>query len=279
MRVGIHLPQFGRAAVAGGAQQAATLAEGLGYDDVWVSDHLLGIPDPGVPVLEGWTTLAALAGATERIGLGSLVLSASFRPPRVLAKGVQTLASLAGPRLTLGLGAGWHEEEHRAFGLEYEPHARRLTRLEETVDAVRELAPDVPVLVGGASRAAIDLAARKADLWNPPADRLDELPALVERFESARSANGRDVGVVARVGVLHERTRQAAEERLSRRASPWTRIGLGPLGLVGDADEIVLRIRRLQGLGARRLVLGFGRKDLARGGLEAFAGEILSRVR
>src|ERR1019366_563106 len=88
-------------------RDAARRAESAGFDEVWVSDHLQGVPDPASPVLEGWTTLAALAGATERIGLGSLVLAAGFRPPRVLAKAAQTLAEIAGPRLLLGLGAGW----------------------------------------------------------------------------------------------------------------------------------------------------------------------------
>ena len=229
--------------------------------------------------MEGWTTLAALAGATQRIGLGTLVLSATFRPPRVLAKAVQTLASISGPRLLLGLGAGWLEEEHRAFDLDFPPLAERAARLEQTVDAVRELAPEVPLLLGGAGRRILDLAARKADYWNAPGDRLDDLPELVERFDERRRAVCRDVGIVSRVGVLLAASVPEAEALLARRTSPWARIGLGPLGLVGDADEIARRIERHRALGVSRLVLGVSRRDMAEGALERFAETVLSRCR
>lgn len=229
--------------------------------------------------MEGWTTLAALAGATERIGLGTLVLSATFRPPRVLAKAVQTLASISGPRLLLGLGAGWLEAEHRAFDLDFPPLAERVARLEQTVDAVRELAPDVPLLLGGAGTRTLDLAARKADYWNAPGDRLDDLPELVERFDERRRAAGRDVGIVSRVGVLLAESVEEAEARLARRTSPWARIGLGPLGLVGDADEIAHRIDRHRALGVERIVLGFSKRDLDAGALERFADSVVARSR
>jgi alkanesulfonate monooxygenase SsuD/methylene tetrahydromethanopterin reductase-like flavin-dependent oxidoreductase (luciferase family) len=274
LRFGIVLPHF--ATPWPELLGIARRAEAAGYDDVWASDHLLGIPDPETPVLEAWTTLSALAGATERIGLGTLVLASTFRPPRVLAKSVQTLVEIAGPRCVLGLGAGWHEEEHRAFGLDFPPLAARRARLEETVDAVRELAPGVPILLGGAGTKTLELAARKADLWNAPGDRLDDLPGLVERFEERRRASGREVEIVARVGVL---LGADAEERLARRTSPWTRVGLGPLGFVGDADEIARRIELHRALGVTRFVIGFSRRDLARGVLEDLAESVLARYR
>lgn len=276
MRIGILLPLFGTTFQE--LRSLARRAEGAGYDDVWVSDHLLGIPDPASPVLEGWTTLTGLAASTERVGLGSLVLSATFRPPRVFAKAVQTLADVAGPRLTLGLGAGWHAEEHAAFGLPFPALPDRMAILEEAVDAVRELAPDVPLLVGGAGARARDLAARKADWWNAPADRLDELPRLVELFAGDRRAAGRQVGILSRVGVLLGETAAAAEARLARRSSPWARVGLGPLGLVGDADEIVRRVGLHRALGVERMVLGLSRRDLGRGVLETFAERVLPRL-
>jgi alkanesulfonate monooxygenase SsuD/methylene tetrahydromethanopterin reductase-like flavin-dependent oxidoreductase (luciferase family) len=257
----------------------ALRAEAAGYDDVWVSDHLLGVPDPGTPVLEAWTALAALAGCTTRIGLGSHVLAAAFRPSRVLAKAAQTLESISGSRLTLGLGAGWHEREHRAFGLEFPAYRDRVARLEETVDAVRELAPEVAILVGGAGTPVLDLAARKADLWSAPGDRLEELPELVRHFAERCRAAERRVGVVSRVGVVLAESAARAEERAARRASPWARIGLGPLGLVGDADELVRRIELHRGLGVSRLALGLSRRDLAGGTLERLAETVLERCR
>ncbi|MBM3676708.1 MAG: LLM class flavin-dependent oxidoreductase [Actinobacteria bacterium] len=277
MQVGLVLPLFSTSYAF--VRDVAVRAEASGYDDVWISDHLQGIPDPSGSVLEGWTTLSALAEATERIGLGSLVLSATFRPPRVLAKMAQTLVEVAGPRLTLGLGAGWLEAEHRAFALPFPSLRERVARLEETVDAVRALTPRVPVLLGGASPVLRELAAAKADWWNAPADRLDELPALVSSFAVARGAAGREVGIVSRVGLVLADTVEAAEERLARRWSPWARVGLGPLGLVGDGDEIVRRVELHRALGVTRMVVGISVRDLERGVLERFAEDVLPLVR
>lgn len=246
---------------------------------MWLPDHLLGIPDPDTPVLEAWTTLSALAEATSRLGLGTLVISATFRPPRVLAKAVATLDEMAPGRLTLGLGAGWLREEHEAFALPFPPHRERVARLVETIAAVREMAPGVPVLVGGASATLMDVAARHADLWNAPGDRLDELPQLAAEFRGRAARAGRTVGLVARVGVLLGDAPGEAEARLARRANPWTRIGLGPLGLVGDPPTILARIDAHRRLGVQRFVLGFSRRDALGGALEAFAQRVIGPAR
>jgi alkanesulfonate monooxygenase SsuD/methylene tetrahydromethanopterin reductase-like flavin-dependent oxidoreductase (luciferase family) len=276
VRFGVLLPAFG--VPWSEAREVAERAEAAGYDDLWLPDHLLGIPDPDTPVLEAWTMLSALACATRRIGLGTLVLAATFRPPRVLAKAVATLDEVAPGRLTLGLGTGWLRREHEAFGLPFPPRAERLARLLETVEAVRELAPGVPVLLGGASPPLMAAAAAHADLWNAPGDRLDELPQLVAAFREGALAAGRPVGIVARVGVLLGDEPGQAEARLARRTSPWTRIGLGPLGMVGDPETILSRIDEHRRLGVERIVLGFSPRDALGGALEAFAERVISRV-
>jgi alkanesulfonate monooxygenase SsuD/methylene tetrahydromethanopterin reductase-like flavin-dependent oxidoreductase (luciferase family) len=277
VQVGLVLPLFATSWPR--VRETALRAEAAGFDDVWVSDHLVGIPDAETPVLEAWSTLVALAEATDTIGLGSLVLSATFRPPRVLAKMVQTLAEMAGDRLTLGLGAGWLEREHRAFGLPFGSLRERAAVLEETIDAVRALAPDVPVLVGGAGQRMRALAAARADWWNAPGDRLDELPGLAAAFAAERTAAARPVGIVSRVGLLLAPSVEEAEARLARRSSPWARVGLGPLGLVGDPDEIVRRIGLHRDLGVTRMVVGLSGRDVEHGVLERFAEQVLSRVR
>lgn len=276
-RFGVLLPAFG--ATWAQAREIAARAEAAGYDDVWLPDHLLGIPDPDTPVLEAWTALSALAQATERVGLGTLVVSATFRPPRVLAKAVETLDEIAPGRLTLGLGAGWLREEHEAFALPFPSHRERVARLVETIEAVRERAPDVPVLVGGASGSVMSVAARHADLWNVPGDRLDELPELAGAFRERAARAGRTVGVVARVGVLLGDAPGEAEARLARRSNPWTRIGLGRLGLVGDPPTILARIGEHRRLGVHRFVLGFSQRDLLGGALEAFAHRVVAPAR
>ena len=278
LRLGILLPLFGTP--FGELRDAALRAEAAGLDDVWVSDHLQSVPDASLPVLEGWTTLTALAVATERIGLGTLVLSATFREPRVLARAVETLLDAAGPRLTLGLGAGWLASEHEAFGLPFPPHAERVARLERTLDVIRERTPEVPLLVGGTSARVMDLAVRKADGWNAPGDRLDQLPELARALRARAADAGVAVpAIVSRVGLILEPTVAAAEARLARRTNPFTRIGLGSLGLVGDPDEVLRRIDLHRALGVSRIVVGLSRRDLATGALERLAEEVLPGVR
>ena len=164
IRFGVPLPLFGSSWAE--VRDIALRAEAAGYDDVWVSDHLMAVPDPATTVLEGWTMLVTLAAVTQRVTLDTLVLASTFRQPLLLAKVVETLASIAGPRLLLGLGADWLEAEHRAFGLEFPPLAERAARLEATIGAARERTPELELLVGGAGSRTIDLAVRKADWWN-----------------------------------------------------------------------------------------------------------------
>jgi alkanesulfonate monooxygenase SsuD/methylene tetrahydromethanopterin reductase-like flavin-dependent oxidoreductase (luciferase family) len=119
----------------------ARAAEEAGFDSIWVGDHLLyrgdGREERGP--LEAWTLLAALASATERVTLGPLVACAGFHPPGVLAKMAATIAELSAGRFVLGLGAGWSEVEHRAFGL---PFDRRVSRFAESFEIVSRLLPE-----------------------------------------------------------------------------------------------------------------------------------------
>ena len=116
----------------------ARAAEEVGFDSIWVGDHLLyrgdGRPERGP--WEAWTVLAALAAVTERVTLGPLVACAAFHPPALLAKMAATIAEVSAGRLTLALGAGWNEVEFRAFGLPFE---HRVARFEESFTIVRRL--------------------------------------------------------------------------------------------------------------------------------------------
>ena len=118
----------------------ARKAEACGYDHVWVYDHLETVPrrEPS-HVFEAWMMMAALAQLTTRVGLGQLVTCAGYRSAGLLAKQAACVDVMSGGRLMLGLGAGWYDEEYRAYGLEYPPDRVRLTILEETLRAVRLL--------------------------------------------------------------------------------------------------------------------------------------------
>jgi F420-dependent oxidoreductase-like protein len=115
----------------------ARAAEDAGLDALFRSDHYLSVQDrPDRGSLDAWATLAALARATERLKLGTLVSPATFRHPSVLAKTVVTVDHISGGRVELGIGAGWHEPEHRAFGFPFPAASTRLEVLEEQIEIV-----------------------------------------------------------------------------------------------------------------------------------------------
>ena len=132
----------------------ARAAEEVGFDSIWLGDHLLyrgdGREERGP--WEVWTMLAALAAVTERVELGPLVACASFHPPGLIAKMAATIDEISGGRFVLGLGAGWNETEYRAFGL---PYDHRVSRFEESFEIVRRTArrrarhARGPLLAGG----------------------------------------------------------------------------------------------------------------------------------
>ena len=138
LRVGLQLPEVEREVRWPEYVAMARAAEEVGFDSVWVGDHLLyrgdGRPERGP--WEAWTMLSGLAAVTERVTLGPLVASAAFHAPAMLAKQAATVDEISEGRLALGIGAGWNEAEFRAFGF---PYDARVDRFEEAFDIVRRL--------------------------------------------------------------------------------------------------------------------------------------------
>ncbi len=137
MKVGVVVPMsssdgLGRVPTWPSLLAYARHAEEVGADSLWVCDHFLSEPPGGSPegILEAWTVVAALAASTNRVGIGQLVTCASFRNPALLAKMAVTTDAIANGRLVLGLGAGWYDAEHRAFGY---PTDHRVDRLDEAL--------------------------------------------------------------------------------------------------------------------------------------------------
>lgn len=227
MKIGICLPAGdGPDAVAGYAEIRAWAqrAEALGFDSIWVSDHLLfRFPDqPEAGQLESWTVLAALAEATERVEIGEIVVCTGFRNPGLMAKMAQTLDAISRGRLVLGLGAGWHDPEFEAFGY---PADHKIGRFEEALEVIASLVrtgrstldgrwttmrdaallpparPELPILVAGSGPRMLSLTARHADAWNgawfgrPIAPRLN---AEMATLDEACRAIGRDPATLAR---------------------------------------------------------------------------------
>jgi probable F420-dependent oxidoreductase len=240
LKIGLTLPLAEYPGGQPGYEEIRALAlqaEAAGFDSVWVFDHLLfrGPDGRSEGIWESWTTLSALAEATSRVELGTLVLCAGFRNPAVLAKMAVTLDSVSNGRLILGLGAGWHKPEFEAFGI---PFDRRLSRFEEALGVVSSLlrtgtldfegqhywvrggelrprssrAAGPPILVGAAGPRMLRLTARLADQWNgcwfgEPASAAD----LLAKVRHACAEVGRDpaslqltVGVNVACGIPAE---------------------------------------------------------------------------
>jgi probable F420-dependent oxidoreductase len=150
MRVGIHLPQYGRVASVAAIQRAAQHAESLGFADVWVSDHIVhpaGQSYPSPYLLDPLVTLSWAAAITERIGLGTSVLVLPQHNPLELANMLATIDALSGGRLTIGVGVGWSQREFEALGYDF---ANRGARTDEIIMLLRTAWRDDPASFHGA---------------------------------------------------------------------------------------------------------------------------------
>lgn len=154
---GLHLPSYtfpdgAPERIFDNLVEQVRAAEDAGFDLVTVMDHLYQIPGVGPvtdPMLEAWSTLAALARQTTRVRLGTLVTGVTYRNPAFLAKTVTTLDVLSGGRAIMGLGAAWNEEEHKGYGFEFPPVRERMDRLDEALTIIRAmLTEDRPTFEG-----------------------------------------------------------------------------------------------------------------------------------
>jgi F420-dependent oxidoreductase-like protein len=213
-----------------GLAAAATAVEDAGWDSLWLDDHLLS--DEGDwhdPKLEGWTALAAVASLTGRLRLGLLVSSTTFRNPGLIAKLATTIDHVSEGRSVLGLGGGWFEQEHHAFGFDFgEGFGERLDRLDEATMLIRRLLDGelvthrgrfyelhdalcmprpvqarLPILIGGSGpRKTLRTTALYADLWNGygAPDRIAATSAVLrERCEEV----GRPFEAIERTATAH----------------------------------------------------------------------------
>ena len=265
----------------------ARATEELGFDAFFRSDHYLHMSGDGRPgPTDAWTTLAGLARDTSRIRLGTLVTSATFRLPGPLAVTVANVDQMSGGRVELGLGAGWFEAEHRAFGIPFPPVKERFDRLEEQLAVITGMwsAPagsryehdgshypvadspalarpvqegGVPIIVGGSGkRRTPSLAARYAAEFNVPFGSVEETGRLFARVDAVCGEHGRAPGT-----LVHSAAQVAClgrdEATVRRRAAA---IGRDPAelranGVAGTPEEVRERVGRLTEVGVQRLYL------------------------
>lgn len=264
----------------------ALAAEEAGLDGLFRSDHYASVAarlDRGS--LDAWATLAALAARTERIRLGSLVSPATFRHPSVLARSVVTVDHVSGGRAELGLGAGWHELEHRAFGFPFPDVAQRVSLFAEQLEIVHRQwtedgfdfdgrhyslkdcraqpkpvqRPHPRLLVGGsARRGTVEPAVRFADEYNTTFADPDECRRRRQTLDEACERAGRDPATLPlslmTTGVIG-RDESEVRSRLARVAERMGREPGRDNAVVGTVDEAVAKLAEYARAGVRRVML------------------------
>jgi alkanesulfonate monooxygenase SsuD/methylene tetrahydromethanopterin reductase-like flavin-dependent oxidoreductase (luciferase family) len=239
MRVGIQLPEVEREVHWPEYLAMARAAEEGGFDSIWLGDHLL-YRDDGHGRERGpwdaWTLLAALAAVTERVQLGPLVACTAFHPPGLIARMAAALADVSRGRFVLGLGAGWNEDEFRAFGV---PFDHRVSRFEEAFTIIRRLlagervtlegkycqaedavllpAPEEPprLMIGSNGPRMLAIALPHVKVWNTWfrdfGNSPEEFAALNERISAAARAAGRDPSEIERSACVYVALEGAGE--------------------------------------------------------------------
>jgi len=265
----------------------ALAAEELGFDAFFRSDHYLAMTGSGLPgPTDAWATLAALAVETSRIRLGTMMTAATFRLPGPLAITVAQVDQMSGGRVEFGLGTGWFEREHTAYGIPFPSLGERFDRLEEQFAIITGLwataegqtfsftgahyqladspalpkpaqRPRPPVLLGGAgTRRTPRLAARYADEFNVPFHTVQDSAAAFGRVREACEAAGRDPSSMI-YSVAHTVCCGKDEAELRRRAAAigWQPETFREAGIGGTPGQVAARIAEYAEIGAERVYL------------------------
>lgn len=268
-------------------------AEATGWDGVYVADHFMadaggGFGPAEAPTLESTAAISALAGLTERLRLGTLVLGNTYRHPAVVANWAATVDHLSDGRLVLGVGAGWQENEHHQYGIDLPAPAERLDRFEEACrvlngllrepsvtiegchyelsDAICEPKPvqhPLPLLIGGKGDRMLGIVARHADEWNTwgLADTIAERSAVLERRCESIDRDPSTIKRSAQALVMLTEDRRRADTFLAGTG--------GRAAIAGTTDDVAAAVGAWQEVGLDEVVvpdftLGKGTKRLDR---------------
>jgi F420-dependent oxidoreductase-like protein len=265
------------------AVEVAEAAEALGYDSVWVYDHVHNVPVPAhEAVFECWTTLAAISQRTSRVRLGQMVGCASYRNPGLLAKIAANIDVISGGRLDWGIGAGWYEHEYRAYGYDFPPAKDRIAMLRETVEIVRAMwtepdttyagkhfsisgaqcdpkplqNPHPPVLIGGGGeQLTLRVVARLADRANFGGNP-EEFAHKCEVLQRHCDAVGRDYDEIEKTWSPEIHVRESAADVRAIGGStfgePFDSWQAG--NLVGTPQQVIDRIGAYRELGVSSFI-------------------------
>ena len=293
MKVGICLPHYGKAMEAGRMREFAERVETLGFDSIWVTDHVIVPKDLNIvykdSMLDPLATLAYLAGVTRRVSLGTSVLILPYRNPIIVAKELASVDAVSGGRVIFGAAAGWMEGEFQALNADFE-HRGDVT--DECLKVIRELwsnpepelntehfhlsglvfsprpvqRPHPPIWVGGRSRRAARRAVELGDGWHPNIMPLEEMKPAIDYMRR-----------------LSQRRNRSAPPVLSARAPVDMdgRPGQTRALLYGGSQQIAETIKQYEALGLSHLAVNFSDMpmDQALEQLERFGTEVLPAVR
>lgn len=287
---GVTLPQIKRSWED--CRDAAITFDRLGFDSVWVCDHVYGVPMPQLPILEAWSLLAGVAAVTERVEMGTLVTPPFFRNPGVFAKQVTTIDHISNGRVIVGLGAGWFTPEFEGYGNPFPALRERMHGLEETArilnalwteervsfegrhftmkDAIHEPKPvrKPPILIGGTGeKVLMGIVARHADQWNNMAVAQHELGSKIEALRRRCDEERRDFGTLAVsqqcVVVLTETEDEAhgALEKAQKVYGGHLGAHLAEHGIWGHPERVIEGIERHRALGCDGFLIEFFGRD------------------
>jgi len=291
VRFGVTLPQIKRTWQE--ASAAATTFDELGYDSLWVCDHVYGVPMPNLPILEAWSELAAVAAITRRAKLGTLVTPPFFRNPAILAKQIATIDQIAGGgRVIAGLGAGWFQPEFTGTGSRFPGTRERLRALEESIQIMRglwseerfsfegryfsvdeawcepkpERLPEI-LVGGGGERVLMGIAARYADTWNNMAVFQGQLPKKIDALRRRCDELGRDfesLEISQQCTIVIAEDDAAAKAALAKAGKVYgghMGAALEEHGIWGAPEAVIERIERHRALGVTSFIIEFFGRD------------------
>jgi len=295
-RFGLQIPNFtydvDDAELFGRVIELARAAEESDFSSVWVMDHfyqLPGLGGPSNPMLEAYTTLGALAGATNVVELGTLVTGVTYRNPAMLAKQVTTLDVISGGRAICGLGAAWYDVEHDGLGFAFPPVAERMDRLEEAVQICRLMFTEErptfegkhyrirealnlprpvrpggpPIMIGGGGeRRTLKIAAKYADAVNWFGDP-ETIAHKLDVLRAHCADVGRDVGEIeiTRLGTMYLTDSEAETERYREVIAKNAGEHAARVALVGGESEVLDRIAALAESGVQTFLVNMPLSD------------------
>jgi len=313
MKFGIQHPNFtydGRGEeIVETLRKVTSSAERLGYDSFWVMDHFHQIENVGEasePMFEGWTTLGAIAGFTSKIRLGTMVTGNIYRHPSILAKMGATLDVLSKGRTFMGIGAGWNEEESKAYGIPFPTLKERFRRLEEAVQIIQLMwtkekasfngqfykitdaycnpkpiqKPHPPILIGGSGeRETLKLVAKYADacnLFGSPDTIKRKLDVLREHCKTV----GRDYDSIlkTKLGVVFmDKDKTALQKRIEDRLKDIPPQMRTEFATIGTPEEVKSQVETFRDAGIQYFITSF-EWDRQLQGIEQFANEVIKKT-